>query len=297
MLDESAKLDVVGIDGSRTLAQQRQDVIAHFVRLRGAVRVAELAELCDVSDMTIRRDLDALHESGVIIKVHGGATVPTNRVGPEPGFTAKSALNMGEKAAIAAAAAAHVAPGSIVGLSAGTTTWQLALALVHTGLPNLTVVTNSVRVSEVLSAHARTDWQLVLTGGIRTQSDALVGPIADHALGTMSVETLFIGAHGMSERGGFMSPNLLEGETNREFIRSANRTVVLADHTKWGETGLGSFAPLDGVDAVISDIGLSENAQRTLRHSVRDVDLVVPADVDADHDVNQTTDPYSVRSA
>lgn len=291
-------LGVVSTEGSRTLAQQRQDVIARFVNLRGAVRVADLADLCDVSDMTIRRDLDALHESGVIIKVHGGATVPTNRLGHEPAFSAKSALNMGEKVAIAAAAAADVAPGSIVGLSAGTTTWQLALALVHTGVPNLTIVTNSVRVSEVLSAHARADWQLVLTGGIRTQSDALVGPIAVHALGTMSIETLFIGVHGMSEGGGFMSPNLLESETNREFIRSSNRTVVLTDYTKWGETGLGSFAPLGGVDAVISDNGLSANAQRILRGSVRDVTLVDADDVAAaDHHVTQTTDPYSARSA
>lgn len=202
-------------------------------------------------------------------------------------------------------------PGCIVGLSAGSTTWQLALTLVHADVPNLTVVTNSVRVSEALSAHARADWQLILTGGIRTQSDALVGPIAVAALRTIRIETLFIGAHGMSERGGYMSPNLLEAETNREFIASSNSTVVLADHTKWDETGLGSFAPLDGVDAVISDSGLDADAERILRRAAADVSLVVDEHADRDgepgidtdvapdivRDTGRETGPYAARSA
>ena len=97
---------------ARVLARQRHEVIVAEVRRRGAVRVSELATLLAVSDMTVRRDLDLLDEAGLLLKVHGGATLRDERTTDEPGFEAKSLRNMGEKHAIAMAGAATVRPGS-----------------------------------------------------------------------------------------------------------------------------------------------------------------------------------------
>src|SRR3954468_21139365 len=135
-------------EGSGMLASQRQQLILEEVRRRGAVRVSELTELLDVSDMTIRRDLDVLSASGLVDKVHGGATVPGRLSADDLGFEAKSTRQLEEKDAIARAAAELVEPGQAVGLTAGTTTWRLAHHLLD--VPDLTVVTNSIQAANVL---------------------------------------------------------------------------------------------------------------------------------------------------
>ena len=108
------------------LAKQRQAAILERVRESGGVRVADLTEALGVSDMTIRRDLDVLARDGLVEKVHGGATSVSASSVDEPGFEAKSTLQLEEKDAIAAAAAALVRPGTAIAMGAGTTTWSMA---------------------------------------------------------------------------------------------------------------------------------------------------------------------------
>lgn len=258
--------------GGRTLAHQRHERIVQEVRLRGAARVGDLADLLNVSDMTVRRDLDALDEAGLVVKVHGGATAPSEHTSDEPGFDAKSLRNTREKAAIAEAAATFVKEGSAIGLTAGTTTWRLAAEL--TSIADLTVVTNSVRVAEVFNTSPRSDRTMILTGGVRTPSDALVGPIAVAALGTMHVDMLFLGVHGISERAGFSTPNMLEADTNRAFVAASGRLIVLADHTKCGVTGLSTFARLSDADVVVTDDQIRDYDRRMLEDAVERVMMV-----------------------
>ena len=111
-------------------------------------------------------------------------------------------------------------------------------------MPGLTVVTNSIPVADVFYRAGRPDQTVVLTGGTRTPSDALVGPVAVAAIRTLHLDLLFLGVHGMSERAGFTTPNLMEAETNRALVAAAARLVVLADHTKWGTVGISSIAAL-----------------------------------------------------
>ncbi|MFI6504667.1 DeoR/GlpR family DNA-binding transcription regulator [Nonomuraea typhae] len=244
------------------LAQQRQQAILERVRASGGVRVADLVRELGVSDMTVRRDLETLAERGLLEKVHGGATA----VGPgsteEPGFTAKSARQQQEKETIARRAAQLVNPGTAVALSAGTTTWALAHHLVS--IPDLTVITNSIPVADVFHRVPRADRTVVLTGGVRTPSDALVGPVAVAAIRRLHVDTLFLGVHGMSARAGFTTPNLLESETDRELVAAAHRLVVPADHTKWNTVGISTIAELAEADVVISDSGLPAGARTEL---------------------------------
>ena len=281
----SKVVDAVAV---RALARQRHDVIVAEVRRRGAVRVSELSTLLGVSDMTIRRDLEMLDETGLVTKVHGGATLRAERSSDEPGFEAKSLRNMAEKHAIAMAAAAMVTPGSAIGITAGTTTWQLAYHLVD--IPRLTVVTNSVRVSDVLYRAPRPDRTVVLTGGDRTPSDALVGPVALATLRTLHLDTVCMGVHGMASEAGFTTPNLQEAEVNRAFVDSTQHLVVLADHTKWNVIGLSTIAPLERAASVISDGALPAAARSALKQ-------VVPQLVLADAQFNEVPAPFEHRAA
>lgn len=245
------------------LAAQRQAAILERVRSAGAVRVAELVADLGVSDMTIRRDLDTLAERGLVSKVHGGATAPGSA--EEPGFAAKSARQRAEKAAIARTAAELVTPGSAVALSAGTTTAALAERLAGALDPaaDLTVVTNSIPVAQILRKQT-----VILTGGERTRSDALVGPVAVASVESLHLDVLFLGVHGMSETAGFTTPNLREAELNRALVRAADRLVVLADHTKWATVGMCTIAPLAAADVLVTDRGLAEPARAALREAV-----------------------------
>lgn len=272
----SGNLSTVVTGGGRALAQRRHEVIVTEVRRLGAARVSDLSELLGVSDMTVRRDLDVLEEAGLVTKVHGGATVPEHHSSFEPGFVAKSAHNTREKAAIAATAAEFVSPGAAIGLTAGTTTYSLAPELDQ--IPDLTIVTNSIRVAEALTQTQRSDRTVVLTGGVRTPSDALVGPVAIGALRDLHLDMVFMGVHGVTTRAGYTTPNLLEAETNKAFIGAADRLIVLADHTKWGVTGLASIAELGAADVFVSDDGLPPEACEHLRDQVRSLAIAPRAD-------------------
>lgn len=251
-------------DNQNLLAEQRRALILDEVRRRGGVRVNELTRRLNVSDMTVRRDLDALARQGVVEKVHGGAVPVVEASSHEPGFEAKSALELGAKEAIARAAATLVTPGSAIALAGGTTTFALAHHLLD--VPDLTVVTNSVRVADVFQSGQRrtgahngeVSATVVITGGVRTPSETLVGPVADRAIQSLHFDLLFLGVHGISVEAGLSTPNLAEAETNRQFVRSARRVVVIADHTKWGTVGLSSFASLEDVDTLVTDAGIPE---------------------------------------
>ncbi|WP_067179154.1 DeoR/GlpR family DNA-binding transcription regulator [Microtetraspora niveoalba] len=257
------------------LAQLRQQAILERIRRTGGARVAELVRDLGVSDMTIRRDLEVLAERGLIEKVHGGATIAGAGSTEEPGFAAKSARQQAEKEAIARRAARLVRPGSSVALSAGTTTWTVARHLAD--VPELTVVTNSLKVADVFHRGGRPDQTVVLVGGVRTPSDALVGPVAVAAVRSMNVDVLLLGVHGMSVRAGFTTPNLLEAETDRELVGSAQRLVVLADHTKWDTIGISTIARLDQAHAVVSDTGLPAQAREELSEHVGELLLADPS--------------------
>ena len=273
-------------DNQNLLAEQRRALILDEVRRRGGARVNELTRRLGVSDMTVRRDLDALARQGALEKVHGGAVPVAEASTHEPGFEAKSSLELSAKEDIARAAAQLAKPGSAIALSAGTTTHALAQHLVD--VERLTVVTNSARVADVFHAAEYPPGSpqaprpgaatVVLTGGVRTPSDALVGSVADAAIRSLHFDVLFIGVHGISVEAGLSSPNLAEAETNRRLVGSARRVVVVADHTKWGTVGLSSFASLEQVDTLVTDAGLPGEVRGEIEEQF--LELVVAGEED-----------------
>lgn len=244
------------------LARQRQERILEEVRLVGGARVSELVELLQVSDMTVRRDIEQLARRGLVERVHGGATAIGTRSSEEPGFVAKSALAREQKHGIALACAVLINPGESVAISAGTTTLAVARELLP--VTDLTVVTNSPPVADLMHDPARRDRSVVLVGGERTPSNALVGPVAVAALRTLHVDTLVLGVHGITVQQGLTTPNLVEGATDRALVESARRLIVVADHSKWGVVGLSTIAELRQVDVLVTDSGLPASARRNL---------------------------------
>lgn len=254
------------------LAERRRELIMATVQAEGCASASQLAVELGVSAMTVRRDIAVLADRGLLVKVHGGATRALPSSTEEPGFEAKLLRERDAKARIARSAAELVRPGTAIGLTAGTTTWALAG---HLGeISDLTIVTNSIGIAQVLERQVAAGRTVVLTGGVRTPSDALVGPIAVRSLASLHVDTLFMGIHAMSETAGYSTPNLAESETNRAFVAAADRLVVTADHTKWGLTGLAVVAPLAAADAVITSSELSAGARRSLETAVEVVRCV-----------------------
>jgi len=165
-------------------------------------------------------------------------------------------------------------PGSSIALTAGTTTYAMAKFLAS--VPNLTVLTNSPTVAGVLELPQRSDRTVIHTGGVRTPSNALVGPVAAATVRSLHVDTVFMGVHGMTEQAGFTTPNLMEAETNREMIRAGSRLVIVADHTKWGTVGLSGIAELSAAHVLVTDSGMDEDGIEALSRSIANVIIASP---------------------
>src|SRR6185437_1426222 len=217
----------------------------------------------------------ARHRQSLILQAvrsDGGAVLPGSPASHEPGFDAKLVLERPEKTSIARAAASMVTPGTAIAIGSGTTTFALAQCLLD--VPGLTIVTNSLRVTNLSSGTRGRDgtaYSVVLTGGVRPPSDALVGPVADLTIRSLHFDLLFLGCYGFDVNAGLTTPNLAEAETNRTLIRVARRVVVLADHTKWGLVGLSSFARLSEVDVLITDDMLPADARNQVEEQAGEV--------------------------
>ena len=254
------------------LAAERHARIVAELEQREAVRVAELAAALGVSEMTIRRDIEHLEQQGLARRVHGGAARPADVGFAEPGFAAKSEQRPDAKSAIADRALELVRPGATIFVTAGTTTYAFAHLLAS--VPDLTVATNSIKVAEALGDPGQ-GVRTILTGGERTPSEALVGPLATATLAQLHVETCFMGVHGLHPRAGLTTPNMLEAEVNRAAAEAAARLVVLADHSKYGLVSLSRILPRDAIATKITYDGLSAGALDELKQSVPE--LIVAA--------------------
>jgi DeoR/GlpR family transcriptional regulator of sugar metabolism len=246
------------------LAEERRRKILDQLEAEGTVKTSQLANLFSVSEVTIRRDLEALKEKGKLKKVHGGAVANEkdfqssyqgDTITFEPSFQEKSRINKEEKERIGKKAASMIKDGSSVFIGTGTTTMQIVKNL--DGKRGLTVVTNSLNHSLELSRSSVTE--ILLTGGqLRKNTSALVGPIAKGALDEIYVDTLFLGVNGVSIDQGYTVPSLREADMARRIISMANKVIIVADFSKFGKVSHAKVTSIDGVHAVITDDQVDE---------------------------------------
>jgi len=252
------------------LNEERRRAILETLNRDGRVFVKELAHQFHTSQVTIRKDLEALHEQNHLHRTHGGALPCREGALEDPTLREKEQLHHKEKLHIAAAAVRMVNEGQVVILDSGTTTTAIARGL--RSFKKLTVVTNAVNIAAEL---AGTAIDVILTGGtLRQNSFSLVGPIAEETLRRLNADILFLGVDGFDVHHGLTTPNLLESKVNRVMAEVAKRTVVVCDSSKFGRRSLSLIMPTAAVQQVITDHGVAKSDLRALKKAGIEATLV-----------------------
>lgn len=233
--------------------------------------MGEMAESLEVSESTIRRDLEQLEKEGLVRRTHGGAfwtgQSDTLRI-----FETRRDDRWAAKAAIGEMAAALVEDHDTILLDGGSTTYELARQLV--GRP-LQVVTNSLPVAHLLSSSESID--LVMIGGcVRGRTAVAIGPMADAMLHSINVGKAFLSVAGITERGYFNS-NMMLVESEKAMLASADQSIVVADSSKFGKVSLSRLCGLHEVAAVVSDSRVDSKWKEHLE--LAEVELVLATTV------------------
>lgn len=233
-----------------SLTDSRRDQLRKLVQTHGFSSLGDLALSLEVSESTIRRDLEQLESAGDVRRTHGGVFW-TGEADVMPVFQNRKDDHWASKRAIGRQAAALVEDNDTVLLDGGSTTYELARQLV--GRP-LQVVTNSLPVAYLLSTSDTID--LVMIGGcVRGRTAVAIGPLADSMLQQINVAKAFLSVAGINERGYFNSDMMLV-ESEKAMIAAADQAIVVADSSKFGRVSLSRMCGLQDVQHVVSDDGL-----------------------------------------
>ena len=242
------------VNQNHPLTEQRRRLILQRLQEWGVVKTSELSEIFSVSPMTIRNDLNALNDKGALVRIHGGAII-REPITNEPSYRDKANRNRIEKERIGQYAAGMVTAEMAVFIGNGTTTMQLVRHLPRN--TKIHVFTNALNHAVELSKHSGID-VYVIGGQLRSISLGMVGRIARQALQGVYFDIAFLGANGISLEHGFTIPSLEEAETAGAVVRHARRTIILADHTKFGIVAHSQITDITSVDAIVTDNGLSD---------------------------------------
>jgi DeoR family transcriptional regulator of aga operon len=234
------------------------DDIAH----RGSVDVLQLAEKLGVSSATIRRDLRALHDQGLLVRTHGGAMA--NDVGLELPIRYKASRHHPEKRRIGVTAAKLVEDGAVIGMTGGTTATEVARALADRH--DITVVTNALNIATELVL--RPNIRLLVAGGkARHASYELVGPTAEAMVAEYHFDITFIGVDGLTVAEGCTTHDEMEAHTDLAFIRQSRRNVVIADSSKIGKVTFAKICDLTSVSDLVTDTNIDPTPLTALRRA------------------------------
>jgi DeoR/GlpR family transcriptional regulator of sugar metabolism len=234
------------------LAETRRRILIDLVARQGFATLDELVKALGVSESTVRRDLEALDLGGQVKRTHGGAVYPGEARGL-PAFEERTATATAEKQAIGRRAAALLDDGDTVLLDGGTTTLEVARALI--GRP-MQVVTNSLPIAQLLAASPAID--LILIGGyVYPRTGVALGPLAIATMQGVRVRTAVLGAGGIVADGVY-NHNLLLVETERQMMACGQDVMIVADHTKFGRQALARLCGLDAVGQLVVDPGLPD---------------------------------------
>ncbi|GKS81352.1 DeoR family transcriptional regulator [Ligilactobacillus pabuli] len=235
------------------LKRERLMLLLDMVNQNGIMTVKDLIEQLGVSDMTIRRDLDELADSGKLVRIHGGAQSVASSDATELSHVEKKELHLEQKQQIARRAAKMISEGDTIYIGPGTT--QELIVHYVDDIADLRVVTNSLPVFE--------SWQnknvdLVLVGGnFRERSGAFIGGLASDTLGDLKFNKSFVGVNGIHNES-MMTANTEEGSAQAVAINNSLTKIVLADRFKINRDDFYQFYNLYDVDYLITNVELSE---------------------------------------
>jgi DeoR family fructose operon transcriptional repressor len=249
--------------------EERRRVILDQLREQGRVSVKELSDAMAVSAVTIRQDLRALEEDGLLERTYGGAVRRTNAILPELSFHIRLGKHQRQKQLIANAAVQWVEDGFTVGLDASTTTYAMVSALKH--FKRLTVVTNSIVITQSFldSPHI----QVLLPGGrLRRDSISVVG--RPEGLSDINLNIGFFGARGVSLIGSISELDADEAQMKSAMVARCISTVILVDGSKWGQVASYTFVKPQQVSRIITSDDAPDDLVELFRQQGVQVDLV-----------------------
>jgi len=252
------------------LPAERQQRILEILREELSVRGSRLGELLGVSEMTIRRDLDALERQGVVERTHGGAIFRQERVVGKFRYNSSAQENLREKQRIARRAATMIEANDTIFLGEGTTSAQM-IRYVDSGVP-FTIFTNNLGViSEIEDKTA----DLILLGGTYNHTTrALAGPLTMEMIRQVNATKLFLGVDGFSLNAGLTTPNLEIAAIERCMIHhTRGKVIVMANHSKFGLVAEIVITPIKNIDVLITDRKIPDDFQQDLRSM--DVEVVI----------------------
>jgi DeoR family fructose operon transcriptional repressor len=264
------------------LAESRRRMLLDRIASQGFATLDELVRSLGVSESTVRRDLEALDLAGVVKRTHGGAVYAPAEARAMPAFDERITSATLEKRAIGQAAAALIDDGDTVLLDGGTTTLEVARALL--GRP-VQIVTNSLPIAQLAASSKETD--LILIGGyVYPRTGVALGPLAISMMQGIRVRKAILGAGGIVSEGVYNS-NLLLVETERQMMACGQDVMIVADHTKFGRLSLAFLCGLDAIDDLVVDPGLGEADRSMLEASGVKVHLApLPAETNGSSRVN-----------
>lgn len=252
--------------------QQRLANILELVVAQGSLKVEDVALALDVSEATVRRDFDALAKQQLLTRTHGGAVATGGSLGLP--LTYKIAKDDEAKHRIAIAAAEMVSRYQVVGINGGTTTTEVARALVARSefapgeasemQPALTVVTNALNIATELTV--RQQIKIVVTGGVaRPHSYELTGPFAEEVLKEVNIDIAFLGVESIDPIRGAAANHEDEARVNQQMAARAQKIVIVTDSSKFSKRAFASIRPASEIDVLITDDGVDPRIADELR--------------------------------
>ncbi len=243
-----------------TLAERHQFILSKLKK-EGKVNVLDLCRDLNVSSVTIRKDLKQLEDKHLLYRTHGGGTSSNPYTVDRP-VNEKEKIRAEEKMDIGAAAAKLVEPNDCIIIASGTTVLSLARNIKPQ--ETLTVITAALNVAMELNHYPEIE-VLVLGGVLRKSSSSATGMYAEKVLDDFSCSKLFLGVDGIDPDFGLTTTHIQEAQLNRKMIAASQKTIVLADSSKFGKRGFGRICGLEDVEQVITDKGISDHMLETLK--------------------------------
>ncbi len=232
------------------LAEGRRLAIKGLVEEEGIVKVADLGKILNVSEVTIRRDLDIMEKDNSLQRVHGGAIVAEESDIIKKFFDRRSQEHWREKRRIGEAGAELIKDGDVVIMDAGTTTFEMAKNLGNK--KNLTVVTNALNIA--MKAFTSTEITGMMTGGIFKQpSLSLTGPTTAESLKDLNADMFFLSVQGISVEKGITNASISDIFFKKAAMKAAREVIVVADSSKFGKVKFCTISPLSAIHKIITD--------------------------------------------
>lgn len=249
------------INKAKRSTVERRSKILHLLNENGQVFVQELSEEFNVSEVTIRKDLDLFESRKLLIRSRGGAMKYESSVGTDYQITDKDKINYADKVNIGKRAATLVQDGDTIIIDSGTTTLEVAKNLNRDY--NINIITNAINIVNQLLQFNNIN--IIVPGGsIRKNSHSLIGPLAEKSLANFYVDKVFIGVDGFNVSQGAFTPNIEEASLNQRMIEIAKEVILVTDSSKFNRKSLAFICPPNKIDIIVTDNKIDKEVERQL---------------------------------